>query len=133
MPNDDTFEWLEDAVKNLDFYLVKNEKWYFSFGFNSVSYGTKGEYVSRLEGHSIYPSRYFEKTVEILKREEDVVGDHAKNIDNTWKGGATADCMMHYFGVGFSSFRSEKEEMYMDTLTFGTDWYIFGTSGIKGK
>ena len=120
MSNDGTFEWLENAVKNIqDYYIEKNEKQYVSFGFNSIFPKTKGKYVSRLDGHSIYPSEYFEKAVEILERDEaDVVGGPAKHVGKTWKGEAIARCMMHPFGVGQSSFRTERVKKYVDTVPF---------------
>ena len=61
MSDDGTFEWLDKAVENIpDYYIEKNKKQYVSFGFNSVFPKTKGKYVARLDGHSLYPSGYFE-------------------------------------------------------------------------
>ena len=120
MSDDGTFEWLENAVENIpDFYIEKNEKQYVSFGFNSIFPKTKGKYVSRVDGHSVYPSGYFEKAIEILKRDDaDVVGGPAKHVGKTWKGEAIARCMMHPFGVGQSSFRTERVKKYVDTVPF---------------
>ena len=120
MSSDGTFEWLENAVENIpDYYLEKNLKQYVSPGFNSVFPKTIGKYVARLDGHSIYPSEYFEKAVEILERDEaDVVGGPAKHVGRTWKGEAIASCMMHPFGVGKSSFRTERIKKFVDTVPF---------------
>ena len=120
MSNDGTFEWLENAVKNIqDYYIEKNEKQYVSFGFNSIFPKTKGKYVSRVDGHSLYPSGYFEKAIEILERDEaDVVGGPAKHVGKNWKGETIAKCMMHPFGVGQSSFRTERGKKYVDTVPF---------------
>ena len=71
--------------------------------------------------HSEYknPSGYIEKAIEILKRDEaDVVGGPAKHVGKTWKGEAIARCMMHPFGVGQSSFRTERVKKYVDTVPF---------------
>ena len=120
MSSDGTFEWLENAVDSIpDYYLEKNKKRYVSPGFNSVFPITKGKYVSRLDGHSIYPSGYFEKAIEILERDEaDVVGGPAEHVGKTWKGEAIAECMMHPFGVGQSFFRTKREKKYVDTVPF---------------
>ena len=120
MSDDGTFEWLDKAVENIpDYYIEKNKKQYVSFGFNSVFFKTKGKYVSRLDGHSIYPSGYFEKAIKILERDEaDVVGGPAKHVGKTWKGETIASCMMHPFGVGLSSFRTETRKKYVDTVPF---------------
>ena len=120
MSDDGTFEWLENAVENIpDYYIEKNEKHYVSFGFNSVFFKTRGKYVARLDGHSIYPSGYFKKAIAILERDEaDVVGGPAKHVGKTWKGETIARCMMHPFGVGQSLFRTKREKQYVDTVPF---------------
>ena len=120
MSNDGTYEWLKGAIKDVsDCYLEKNEKKYVSSGFNSVFPKTKGKYVSRLDGHSLYPSGYFENAIEILEQDEaDVVGGPAKHVGHTWRGETIARCMMHSFGVGLSSFRTERKKKYVDTVPF---------------
>ena len=120
MSNDGTYEWLDQAVKDVpNCYLEKNEKRFVSYGFNQVFPKTVGKYVSRLDGHSKYPSDYFEIAVNILDRDEaDVVGGPAKHVGKTWKGETIASCMMHPFGVGLSSFRTETRKKYVDTVPF---------------
>tara|TARA_B100000686_G_scaffold355365_1_gene473567 strand:+ start:5603 stop:6541 length:939 start_codon:yes stop_codon:yes gene_type:complete len=117
---DGTYEWLAKVTKNkTNYYLDINPKSSVSHGFNLIFPKTKGKYISRLDGHSIYPKGYFEKAIGILERNEaDVVGGPAHHEGKTWKGKAIAKCMMHPFGVGKTSFRTQREKKYVDTIPF---------------
>ena len=56
----------------------------------------KGKYISRIDGHTVYPEDYFSKAINILKNQSvDVVGGPAKHIGTSWKGEIIATCMMH--------------------------------------
>jgi len=118
--NDGTYEWLKNAVKKYkNCQLRVNQNKFVSSGFNSVFHETKGEYISRIDGHTIYPKTYFTKAIDILKNKEvDVVGGPANHIANSWKGMSIANCMMNSFGVGNSKFRISKKETYVDTIPF---------------
>ena len=118
--NDGTFEWLEMAVKDYDnCTLITNKKKYVSFGFNLAYPITKGKYVSRLDGHTIYPRNYFKIAIELLDNNKaDIVGGPAIHKGKNWTGMAIANCMMHPFGVGSSSFRTSHSRMYVNTVPF---------------
>ncbi len=117
---DGTYEWLIDAVKNhKNCYLRNNDNRTVSKSFNSVFNETKGQYISRIDGHTIYPKTYFEDSIQIIKiKNVDVVGGPAKHIGKNWKGKTIATCMMSIFGVGNSKFRISKIESYVDTIPF---------------
>ena len=98
--------------------IINNEK-YVSFGFNQVFNQTKGKYISRIDGHTVYPENYFCNAINIIKKKSiDVVGGPAKHIGIGWKGKIIATCMMHPFGTGNSKFRISKKEQFVDTVPF---------------
>ncbi len=118
--NDGTYEWLKEAVKKYkNCKLRVNPEKFVSFGFNSVFHETKGKYISRLDGHTIYPETYFSNALDVLKNQEaDVVGGPANHIGLSWRGMSIANCMMTPFGVGNSKFRISTKETYVDTVPF---------------
>ncbi len=120
LSTDGTYEWLKNAIANHEnCQLKKNKDKIVSFGFNSVFNETTGKYISRIDGHTIYPKTYFRDAINILNNEKaDVVGGPTNHIGKTWKGNAIANCMMNPFGVGNSKFRILKTETYVDTVPF---------------
>tara|TARA_Y100000591_G_scaffold33782_1_gene25078 strand:+ start:252 stop:1241 length:990 start_codon:yes stop_codon:yes gene_type:complete len=118
--NDGTYEWIKKAINNIDnCRLIVNDKKFVSHGFNIVFNDTKGEFVSRVDGHTIYPKSYFSDAIDIFRKNNaDVVGGPANHIGIGWKGKVIANCMMHPFGVGNSKFRISNEEQYVDTVPF---------------
>lgn len=118
--SDGTFEWLQNGIKTLDNckLIINNEK-YVSYGFNQVFNQTKGQYISRVDGHTVYPETYFLDAINIIKiKSIDVVGGPANHIGIGWKGKIIADCMMHPFGTGNSKFRISKKEQFVSTVPF---------------
>ena len=70
--NDGTFQWLNEAVKKHKRCKLRvNQGKFVSLGFNLVFHETKGQYVSRLDGHTIYPKTYFSDAYLDLSNEED--------------------------------------------------------------
>lgn len=118
--NDGTYEWLRNVTKTINnCKLVINNEKYVSYGFNQVFNETKGKYISRIDGHTIYPENYFSNAINILKNQSiDVVGGPAKHIGTSWKGEIIATCMMHPFGTGNSKFRISKKEQFVYTVPF---------------
>ena len=120
LSDDGTYEWLKNAIKTIDnCKLFRNDKKYVSHGFNQIYNNTKGEFISRLDGHTIYPETYFTDAIEIFKNKHaDAVGGPANHIGIEWRGKIIANCMMHPFGVGNSKFRTSNKEQYVDTVPF---------------
>ena len=102
--NDGTYEWIKKEIKKIDnCRLILNDKKFVSHGFNIVFNDTKGEFISRVDGHTIYPKSYFSDAIDIFRKNNaDVVGGPANHIGIGWKGKVIANCMMHPFGVGNS-------------------------------
>ena len=120
MSNDGTYEWLKLSIKELpNYFLFKNEKRFVSYGFNMVYKKTKGKYICRLEGHSLYPPKNFTKAVKLLENNDaDVVGGPALHVGKTRKGRIIAKCMSSPFGVGMSYFRISSRKKIVDTVPF---------------
>ncbi|OUX32420.1 MAG: hypothetical protein CBE24_03245 [bacterium TMED264] len=118
--DDGTYEWIKNEIKQIDnCKLFQNEKKIVSHGFNQVFNKARGQYISRIDGHSVYPETYFSDAIDIFnKHEVDVVGGPANHIGIGWKGKVIASCMMHPFGVGNSKFRISNKEQYVDTVPF---------------
>ena len=117
---DGTYEWIKEAIKKIDnCRLILNEKKIVSHGFNLVFNDTRGKFISRVDGHTIYPKFYFSDAMDIFsKKDIDVVGGPANHIGIGWKGKVIANCMTHPFGVGNSKFRISNKEQYVDTVPF---------------
>ncbi len=120
MSNDGTYEWLKFSIKDLpNYFLFRNQNRYVSYGFNMVYKKTKGKYICRLDGHSIYPPKYFTNAIKLLKNNNvHVVGGPALHVGKTRKGKIIAKCMTSPFGVGMSYFRIGSKEKNVDTVPF---------------
>ena len=70
--NDGTYEWIKKQIKKIDnCRLILNDKKFVSHGFNIVFNDTKGEFISRVDGHTIYPKSYFSDAYLDLANGED--------------------------------------------------------------
>ena len=118
--DDGTYEWLQNVTKTIDnCTLVINNKKYVSHGFNQVFNQAKGKYISRIDGHTVYPENYFSNAISLFQNQSaDVVGGPAKHVGTGWKGEIIATCMMHPFGTGNSRFRISSKEQFVDTVPF---------------
>ena len=116
--NDGTYEWLQHVTKTFNnCKLVINNEKYVSFGFNKVFNQAKGKYISRIDGHTVYPENYFSNAINILKNQSvDVVGGPAKHIGTSWKGEIIANCMMHPLEQAILNSAFLKKEQYVDTV-----------------
>ncbi len=118
--NDGTYEWIKKEIKKINnCRLILNDEKFVSHGFNLIFNETKGEFISRVDGHTIFPKSYFSDAMDIFsKNNVDVVGGPANHTGIGWKGKVIANCMMHPFGVGNSKFRISNKEQYVDTVPF---------------
>ena len=71
--NDGTYEWIKKEIKKIDnCRLILNDKKFVSHGFNIVFNDTKGEFISRVDGHTIYPKSYFSDAMDIFSKNNEV-------------------------------------------------------------
>lgn len=79
-----------------------------------------GKYIIRLDAHASYPKDYIKKCVYYLDTvDADNVGGIAITKSRTPMGNIIAKMLSSKFGVGNSSFRTNGESGYVDTVPFG--------------
>jgi len=83
---------------------------------------SRGEYIFRLDAHSIYQKNYIKKCLEWLeKTKADCVGGVLETLPS--KDGLAAKAislvLSSPFGAGGSTFRTKRKEGYTDTVPFG--------------
>lgn len=80
----------------------------------------KGKYIIRLDAHAEYEKNYIEKCVYYLnKTNADNVGGIAITKSKGFVGESIALMLSSKFGVGNSSFRTNGNSGYVDTVPFG--------------
>jgi glycosyltransferase involved in cell wall biosynthesis len=82
----------------------------------------KGDIIIRTDAHTEYPSDYINKCVDYLNKVDAwCVGGpvYTVPIKNTLIPQIIASLLSCPFGVGGSSFRTKKKEMYVDTVPYG--------------
>ena len=82
----------------------------------------RGQYLLRLDAHSLYPGDYLRKTVETARRSG---ADNTGGVVNTlrrghaFQAGLVQALITHPFGVGNSGFRTGAREGPADTVPYG--------------
>jgi glycosyltransferase involved in cell wall biosynthesis len=100
--------------------LIDNPKKYAPFGLNLAIGQAKGEYIARVDAHTIYPLDYFEQCLKESKKQNATnVGGYIESKGWTDMGKAIAYAMSCKFGVGDSDFRTVRKDGYVDTVPFG--------------
>lgn len=81
---------------------------------------SKGAYIIRMDAHADYARNYISKCVYYLDNiDADNVGGIAETKSRGFVGNAIAKMLSSKFGVGNSSFRTNGESGYVDTVPFG--------------
>ncbi|GAX86858.1 conserved hypothetical protein [Lebetimonas natsushimae] len=121
--SDKTVEIIKEYQKKYPFFkLLHNPKKIVPIAMNIGIKNAKGEYIIRLDAHSIYPKDYFKKLIYYHKKlNADNVGGvvitEVKNKNNT--SNAIKNVLSDKLGVG-SAFRSGVNEIKeVDTVPFG--------------
>lgn len=82
----------------------------------------KGEYLMRLDAHSVYPRDYLALTLETaLRTGADNTGGvfHTSRRGDGYQAALVQALITHAFGVGNSGFRTDPSEGYADTVPYG--------------
>jgi glycosyltransferase involved in cell wall biosynthesis len=118
---DRTAEILKEYIdQNKQFRLVINEKRTVPYAMNMGINQANGQYIIRLDGHSEYSSDYISLCIDYLKKTgADNVGGLAIAKSRGFIGKVISIVLSSKFGVGNSSFRTNGEEGYVDTVPFG--------------
>ena len=126
MSTDRTREIVLDYAQKYNFIrLLDNPNRIAPCAMNIGIRATKGEYVMRLDGHALYPPKYFSAIVEWHKKRPDIdnVGGICVTdvLNRNRVSMSIAKVMSDKFGVGNSKFRTgvDAECLEVDTVPFG--------------
>ena len=126
MSDDGTREVLSKFIskyKNLT--IIDNEKKIVPTALNKAIKISKGDYIVRLDAHSVYPRNYLSRLIKVIEK------TGADNVGGMWitkpgnisiKAEAISLAMSCSFGVGNSYYRTttnKKEPFEVDTVPFG--------------
>ena len=110
-------------IKYSNLKVIHNQLVFQSYAINLSLKETKGDYIMRLDAHSIYPINYLKTCLETAIRTN---ADNVGGLVITLPGGVSFEANLvqalttHKFGVGNSGFRTGiKEEGPVDTVPFG--------------
>ena len=118
---DRTTEIVRDwCQKYANIKLIQNPHKYVPHALNIGIKESKGEFISRLDVHTVYPKNYFEKCIELSKSiNADNVGGTIISCGVSICGKAIAYSMSSIFGVGNSTPRIKKFDGFVNSVAFG--------------
>jgi len=102
--------------------IIDNHKKTIPSGLNSGIREAQGEFIIRLDAHSVPASDYIERCVTLLKQgvAENVGGVWLIHPGkNDWVGRSIAAAASHPIGVGDAGYRHSNRAGYVDTVPFG--------------
>ena len=100
--------------------LIQNPHKYVPHALNIGIKESKGQFISRLDVHTVYPKNYFEKCIELSESiNADNIGGTIISCGESICGKAIAHSMSSIFGVGDSIPRIKDYDGYVDTVAFG--------------
>lgn len=122
----------ELSQNNRNIRLVENPGKYVSQGFNRAFKQARGQYISLIGAHSIYPQGYFGACIkEIETGSCSVAGGRLVHSGKSIIGQAISYCMSSKFGVGDTEFRTMRKKMYVDSVAFAVyDRHVFEKAGL---
>lgn len=100
--------------------LLPNKFKYAPHAMNIGIRAATGDYIARVDAHTLYPNDYLGKCLEIsLETNATNVGGYIHSKGEGTMGNAIAYAMSCKFGVGDSDFRTVIKDGYVDTVPFG--------------
>ena len=119
--NDRTIEIVKDwCQKYSNIKLIHNPHKYVPYALNIAIKESNGQFISRLDVHTVYPKNYFEKCIELSKTiNADNIGGTIISCGVSICGKAIAHSMSSLFGVGNSTPRIKSYDGYVDSIAFG--------------
>lgn len=106
---------------NMNIIILDNENKTVPYAMNIGIKRATTDYIVRLDAHAEYPKDYIRLAIEELLQRPEVanVGGYAITKGRGEMGSAIAAMLSSPFGVGNSSFRTEGDGGYVDTVPFG--------------
>lgn len=101
-------------------YIANNPNKTVPYAMNIGIKQSRGEYIVRMDAHAEYASDYISRCIEVLgETGADNVGGVMVTKSRGFVGATIAKMLSSKFGVGNSSFRTDGEDGYVDTVPFG--------------
>lgn len=120
LSTDRTLEIIDNYKNKLGIRVLLNEKRKVTCALNIGIDAAVGDYIIRLDAHSVYYPDYIEKCIYYLENTDaDNVGGLAITDGSGFMGKINADILSSKFGVGGSKFRTNACSGYVDTVPFG--------------
>lgn len=122
---DKTLEVIEPILKkNKDFIrVISNPQKTLPPGWNLGIKASRGDYILRVDGHTLVPDDFLENYIHLINRkpEVDCVGGIIVSKGEGFQGEINQYVYSHRFGVGNSKFRTTKDvwEGFVDTVPYG--------------
>lgn len=118
---DNTVQIVNKYVKNYkNIFLLNNPYRYVPFALNMGIKKSKGDFIIRLDAHSIYSINYFEKILETFeKTNADIVGGPYLIAKGTEFQRAVGFAISSPFGTGNSKAHDPNFEGYVDSVPYG--------------
>lgn len=116
-------ERFQSGHPDLAVRIVENVKRVIPSGLNRAIEAARGEYIVRLDGHSIPADDYVQRCLEAHRagRGENVGGVwEIRPGGRTWVARAIAAAAAHPLGVGDAQYRFTTQAAYVDTVPFGS-------------
>ncbi|MEX2054014.1 MAG: glycosyltransferase family 2 protein [Candidatus Colwellbacteria bacterium] len=112
----------KDHYRELDVHIVDNEKLNIPSGINRAITASGGEFIVRIDAHSIPHSNYVEKCVDLLEagRGSVIGGTWVPTPGSpSWLGKSIVQAISHPLGVGDALHRYSRKAGFVDTVSFG--------------
>lgn len=120
LSKDGTLSIVNKYKDDFNIRIFFNEKRKAPYALNIGIDNAIGDYIIRMDAHSVYAPDYIEKCVYYLDTmDADNVGGVAITKGKGFWGEINADILSSKFGVGGSKFRTNGESGYVDTVPFG--------------
>ena len=108
------------AKENSNIFLLDNPKKYVPQALNLGLQKATGDFIIRLDAHTIYSSDYIQKIIETFEKTgADIVGGPMNPVGNGTFQKAVAAATTSVFGVGNSKFHDIQHEGFVDTVYLG--------------
>lgn len=125
LSDDNTLKIISDFKHQnlqLNIKILENKMKYSPHALNIGIKNSLGNYICRIDAHTIYPIDYIKNCLEtILLTDADNVGGYiiTKKFNDSLQANLVQAVSTHKFGVGNSGFRIGREDGYADTVPFG--------------
>ena len=109
--------------KKLNITIISNPKQTLPPGWNLGIQAARGDYILRIDGHTLIPEDFLENYLRLIEKQPDVecVGGIIESKGTGFQGTINQYVYSHPFGVGNSKFRTTKDvwEGFVDTVPYG--------------